>query len=111
MARRRKETFTDKGVLAAPEGLHCDGGGLYLRVTAGVDASLNRAWLYRFASTGRERWMGLGAYPDVTLKEARELADDARRLRRQGVDPIDRRREGRAAQAVNGETNDIQGSS
>ena len=35
MARRRKETFTDKGVLAAPEGLHCDGGGLYLRVTAG----------------------------------------------------------------------------
>ena len=97
MARRRKETFTDKGVLAAPEGLHCDGGGLYLRVTTGGDGSLNRAWLYRFASTGRERWMGLGAYPDVTLKEARERADDARRLRRQGVDPIDRRREGRAA--------------
>ena len=39
MARRRKETFTDKGVLAAPEGLHCDGGGLYLRVTKG------RGWL------------------------------------------------------------------
>ena len=100
MARRRKETFTDRGVLAAPEGLHCDGGGLYLRVAAGVEASLNRAWLYRFASNGRERWMGFGAYPEVSLKEARELADDARRLRRQGVDPIDRRREGRAAQAV-----------
>jgi integrase len=100
MARRRKETFTDKGVLAAPEGLQCDGGGLYLRVAEGADGSLNRAWLYRFASTGRERWMGFGAYPDVSLKEARELADDARRLRRQGVDPIDRRREDKAAQAV-----------
>jgi integrase len=100
MARRRKETLTDNGVRAEPEGLRCDGGGLYLRVTRGADGSLNRAWLYRFASTGRERWMGLGAYPDVSLKEARELADEGRRLRRQGIDPIDRRREGRAAQAV-----------
>ena len=100
MARRRRETLTDKGVLAEPEGLRCDGGGLYLRTTMGADGSLNRAWLYRFAGQGRERWMGLGAYPDVSLKEARELADEARRLRRQGVDPIDRRREGRAAQTV-----------
>jgi integrase len=100
MARRRKETFTDKGVLAAPEGLHCDGGGLYLRVTRGADGSLNRAWLYRFASTGRERWMGLGAYPDVTLKEAREQADDARRLRRRGIDPINDRREAKVAEAI-----------
>ena len=100
MARRRKETFTDKGVLAAPEGLHCDGGGLYLRVTRGADGSLNRAWLYRFASNGRERWMGLGAYPDVTLKEARERADDARRLRRRGIDPINDRREAKVAEAI-----------
>jgi integrase len=100
MARRRKETFTDKGVLAAPEGLHCDGGGLYLRVTRGADSSLNRAWLYRFASNGRERWMGLGAYSDVTLKEARERADDARRLRRRGIDPINDRREAKVAEAI-----------
>jgi len=100
MARRRRETFTDRGVLTAPEGLHCDGGGLYLRVTMGADGSLNRAWLYRFATGGRERWMGLGAYPDVTLKEARERADDARRLRRQGIDPINEKRKAKAAQAV-----------
>jgi hypothetical protein len=100
MARRRKETFTEKGILAAPEGLRCDGGGLYLRVTKGADGSLNRAWLYRFASSGRERWMGLGAYPDVRLKEAREQADDARRLRRRGIDPINDRREAKVAEAI-----------
>lgn len=36
--------------------------------------------------------MGLGSYPAVTLAEAREKAADARKLTRQGVDPIDSRR-------------------
>ena len=44
--------------------------------------------------------MGLGAYPDVTLKEARERADDARRLRRRGIDPINDRREAKIAEAI-----------
>jgi integrase len=100
MARKRKEHLTDKAVTAAAEGLVCDGGGLYLRVTKGADGSLNRSWLYRFASGARERWMGLGAYPDVSLKEARNAAEDARRLRRQNVDPIDDKYAKRAAQAV-----------
>ncbi len=100
MARRRKEHLTDKAVTATLEGLTCDGGGLYLRVTRGADGSLNRSWLYRFAAGGRERWMGLGAYPEVSLREARERTDDAKRLRRQGVDPIDDKRARRSAQAL-----------
>jgi integrase len=36
----------------------------------------------------------------VTLKRARELASDARRLRAEGVDPIEHRRAQRAAQRV-----------
>jgi integrase len=44
--------------------------------------------------------MGLGAYPDVTLKEAREQADEARRLRRRGIDPINDRREAKVAEAI-----------
>ena len=32
--------------------------------------------------------MGLGGFPDVSLKEARELATDYRKMARQGIDPI-----------------------
>jgi integrase len=68
-------------------GMHNDGNGLYLRVT---DTGA-RSWLFRFKLGGKERAMGLGAYPDVSLADARELAGDARKLARQGIDPIDAR--------------------
>ena len=47
--------------------------------------------------SGRAREMGLGSFSDVTLAEARDLARDARRLCRQGLDPIEARRAHRAA--------------
>jgi len=40
--------------------------------------------------------MGLGPYPEVTLAEARESALEARRLLRQGIDPIDARKRRKA---------------
>jgi integrase len=46
---------------------------------------------------GRSREMGLGSVDDVTLEEARELARNARRLVLEGADPIQKRREQRAA--------------
>jgi integrase len=47
--------------------------------------------------SGRAREMGLGSFSDVTLAEARDLARDARRLCKQGLDPIEARRAHRAA--------------
>jgi integrase len=44
--------------------------------------------------------MGLGAVEDVTLAEAREAAEEARKLLRQGSDPIEARRAGRVARAA-----------
>lgn len=75
-----------------------DGGGLRLD----VDRSGNRAWVFRFTSpaTGKERFMGLGPAGDVTLQKARATAQEARGLVRQGVDPIDARKEQRAAAKV-----------
>jgi integrase len=69
-------------------GVHADGLGLYLQCTPGSNGQINKSWFYRFARNGRERRMGLGALHDVSLAEARKLADSARRLHRQGVDPI-----------------------
>ena len=34
-----------------------------------------------------EKW-GWGGFPEVSLKEARELASDYRKMARQGIDPI-----------------------
>lgn len=78
--------------LAVP-GCHADGGGLYLRVSAAG----NKTWQFRFQIAGRRREMGLGRVHDVTLAEARELAAEARRQVREGVDPIAAREAARAS--------------
>lgn len=77
------------------EGNHPDGGGLYFQ-RKGAGSS----WLYRFQIDGRERWMGLGRYPDVSLKDARTAAKEARRLRGNGKDPIEHRRAERIAKRL-----------
>jgi integrase len=69
-------------------GMHADGGGLYLQVTA----SGARTWVYRFMLHGRAREMGLGPLHIVSLAEAREKAREWRKLRHEGVDPIEARK-------------------
>jgi len=69
-------------------GMYGDGAGLYLRVTA--DGAKN--WVYRYMLAGRPRWMGLGPVALYGLAEARGKALDARRLRHEGIDPIEARR-------------------
>lgn len=68
--------------------LHADGDGLYLQVRTSGKGS----WLYRYEGAGGERRMGLGAYPPISLADARKLRDAAKGLRQKGVDPIDARR-------------------
>jgi integrase len=46
--------------------------------------------------------MGLGVYPTVTLRRAREIAGDCRRLLQDGRDPIDTRASERAAAVLEG---------
>lgn len=66
-----------------------DGGNLWLQVSpAGT-----KSWVFRFTLAGRAREMGLGPVLDVSLAEARDRAQECRRLVREGVDPIEQRRE------------------
>src|SRR5262249_36378089 len=80
--------LTAKAVQYASIGWHCDGRGLYLQCTKGADGTINRSWVYRYAMGGRERYMGLGPVADVTLAEARDKALHARKLRLEGIDPL-----------------------
>lgn len=65
-----------------------DEHGLFLMVTP-VD---QRYWRLKYRFEGREKLLALGVYPEVTLREARDKRDDARRLLRNGVDPGAKRR-------------------
>jgi hypothetical protein len=69
-------------------GMYADGAGLYLQVT-GAGA---KSWLYRFSLRGKAREMGLGSLSAVSLSEARTKAAECRRLRQEGIDPIEARK-------------------
>ena len=81
-------------------GFYGDGGGLYLRI-----AENRKSWLFRFKRAGKTHWAGLGPVSDVSLADAREKARLCREQLRQGVNPIDARRDAKAdAIKAEGET-------
>lgn len=88
MAKRILRLSDIKVKALKAEGMHADGAGLYVRVTS----TGTRSWVFRFKRGGKSRDMGLGTYPAVGLKRARTLAEDARGLLQQGLDPIERRK-------------------
>lgn len=83
----KSKALTARGIPSLKPGKHVDGEGLTL-----VLAEAGRGkWVLRVTVDGKRREMGLGAYPAVSLAEARTKASDARRLVRDGQDPIDAR--------------------
>ena len=99
MARQIHRLSPGKVKNARP-GMHADGGGLYLQATEGSGDAINRSWIFRFATNGRERHMGIGSLQDVGLAVARQKAADARKLLAQGINPIDARNESKATAAA-----------
>ena len=64
-----------------------------------VNPKGNKRWELRYKkpSTGKWSWLGLGTYPQIGAKWAREKANDARKLIAQGIDPIIKKQEERQA--------------
>ncbi|MFZ0601309.1 MAG: Arm DNA-binding domain-containing protein, partial [Roseiarcus sp.] len=77
----------------AKPGRHSDGDGLHLVVSEAG----RKKWVLRYQVAGVRKDKGLGAYPAVGLKDARERASDARKLVARGVDPIEADRAARKA--------------
>ncbi|MFX6098134.1 Arm DNA-binding domain-containing protein, partial [Acinetobacter baumannii] len=60
-----------------------DGGGLFLLIkTAG-----QKYWRMNYRFLGKQKTLAVGVYPLVSLKEARELREAAKRKLLQGIDP------------------------
>jgi integrase len=95
MARSNLLTAVKVAKLTEP-GRYLDGDGLYLQISQWR----TKAWLFRFERDGRERQMGLGPVSTLTLAQARERANTARRLLLDGLDPIESRNADRDARRL-----------
>ena len=69
-----------------------DGGGLFLQ----IEPSGSMRWVFRIYSAGKETMTSFGTYPEVSLSQAREKAAEGRALKRQGINPVDHKRDERA---------------
>lgn len=75
-------------------GTYEDGDGLRLV----VKPTGRKSWLLRFQLAGRRREMGLGSFPEVSLKKARQDASVKRSQLSEGIDPLAARDIERATQ-------------
>lgn len=60
-----------------------DGGGMFLLVRANG----SKLWRLKYRYAAKEKLLSFGQYPVVSLKQAREWSQDARRLLAAGTDP------------------------
>lgn len=65
-----------------------DERGLYLL----VNPSGSKLWRWKFRFDGKEKVLPLGQYPDISLAQAREAREDARKLLALGNDPMAQRK-------------------
>lgn len=84
--------LTALSVKNAGPGKHFDGGGLFLHVTR----TGAKYWRLKYRHAGREKLLALGVYPAVAIPEARDKANKARALLRDGHDPAAVRAERKA---------------
>jgi integrase len=70
-----------------------DSSGLYLEVSPAG----GKLWRMKYRFLGKEKRIALGKYPEVSLKDARESRDAARKLLATGTDPSVTRKAAKAA--------------
>jgi hypothetical protein len=66
-----------------------DGRGLHLLVTRNGA----KYWRVQYRIGGKQKLLALGVYPDVSLEQARERREEARKLIANGRDPMEVKRE------------------
>lgn len=73
-----------------------DSGGLYLEVFPNG----SKLWRWKFRVAGKEKRLALGAYPTVSLKDARAKRDEEKAKLLGGTDPALERKRGKVAAKI-----------
>ena len=68
---------------------YSDGQGLQLHVFANG----GKYWRMAYRFNGKQKTLSIGIYPEVSLAEARSKREDAKRILRQGIDPMEAKKE------------------
>ena len=80
--------LTDTAIKKAKPGIKpvklSDGKGMYLLVSPAG----SKLWRWKYRVLGKEKVMSLGAYPDVSLAQARDGMAEARKILAAGDDPM-----------------------
>jgi hypothetical protein len=76
-----------------------DGGGMFLEVRPNGA----RYWRLKYRYAGKEKLLALGVYPGVTLKDAREKREAAKKKLAAGIDPGEARKAEKRTQFTNAE--------
>ena len=87
-----KNKLTDKGLKSLPKGSHGDGGGLWFR----KNSATSQQWIFRYTYAKKQKNLGLGSYPGVSLAEARRMRDKWAEVVRNGQDPAEVKRQEQA---------------
>jgi integrase len=77
-----------------------DGGGLQLW----VKPTGSRLWRLAYRFAGKQKLLSLGAYPTISLADARQAREEARRLLAVGIDPSQAKKERKALEGDKGDT-------
>jgi integrase len=73
-----------------------DGGGLYLHCAP----TGGKLWRMAYRFNDKQKLLSFGAYPAVSLKDARARRDEAKELLAKDIDPGEEKKERKAAQAA-----------
>lgn len=74
-----------------------DGGGLYLEIAT----SGSRYWRLKYRYGGKEKRLAFGVYPEVSLAEARDRREAAKKTLAAGSDPAEVKKAEKIAQKLN----------
>ncbi|NVN90164.1 MAG: integrase arm-type DNA-binding domain-containing protein [Desulfuromonadales bacterium] len=80
-----------------------DGYGLYLLVSK----TGGRLWRFNFIFDNKPNQLSLGSYPEITLADARQRREDARKLLAHGINPSDARKAEKQSQTQQSETFEV----
>ena len=75
--------LSDLKIKNTKPGKHADGDGMYLLVTN----TPSKLWRMDYRFAGKRKTLSLGAYPEISLADARELVTKARKQLAAGIDP------------------------
>jgi integrase len=88
MAQKLTDTKIFKAQKREKTYMLADGGGLCLYVTT----TGSKLWRWRYRFEGVPKMMAFGAYPDLSLQEARKLHEAMRNVLKKGTDPMQTRK-------------------